>query len=129
MRLATKAYQPSLMRRSAIDQGIIVGGSFVTGFVGAATISRAFDILPDAATNPLLKAAGALAAGAQTAQMLGASTSGPEQLNPEHAGWLEAGSELLSAVALSRLITDDGFWLPRAIALSTFTASTVLDTR
>ena len=127
--MATKAYQPSLMRRSAIDQGIIVGGSFVTGFVGAATISRTFDILPDAATNPLLKAAGAVAAGAQTAQMLGASTSGPEQLNPEHAGWLEAGSELLSAVALSRLITDDGFWLPRAIALSTFTASTVLDTR
>ncbi len=36
---------------------------------------------------------------------------------------------VLSAVALSRLITDDGSWVPRAIALSTFTAATVVDTR
>ena len=129
MRLSTKAYEPSLMRRSAIDQGIIVGGSFVAGFVGAAAISRAFDVLQHGATNPILKAAGAVAAGAQTAQMLGASSSAVQTLDPEHAGWIEAGSEILSAVALSRLITDDGFWLPRAIALSTFTTATVLDAR
>jgi hypothetical protein len=117
------------MRRSAIDQGIVVGGSFVTGFVGGAVISRAFDVLPHAATNPILKAAGGVAAGAQTAQMLGASSTAVQQLDPEHAGWIEAGSEILSAVALSRLITDDGFWLPRVIALSTFTAATVVDTK
>ena len=128
-RLASKAYEPSLMRRSAIDQGIIVGGSFLTGFVSAAAISRALDVLPHAATNPVLKAAGAVAAGAQTAQMLGASTSATHQLDPEQAGWLEAGAEVLSAVALSRLVTDDGFWLPRAVALSTFTAATVVDTK
>jgi hypothetical protein len=117
------------MRRSAIDQGIIVGGSFLAGFVSAAAVSRTLDVLPNAATNPVLKAAGAVAAGAQTAQMLGASSSAVQQLDPEHAGWIEAGAEILSAVALSRLITDDGSWVPRAIALSTFTAATVVDTR
>jgi hypothetical protein len=84
MRLATKAYEPSLMRRSAIDQGIIVGGSFLAGFVSAAAVSRALDVLPNVATNPVLKAAGAVAAGAQTAQMLGASSSAVQQLDPEH---------------------------------------------
>lgn len=129
LRLASKSYEPSLMRRSAIDQGIIVGGSFVAGFVGAAAISRAFDVLPDAATNPVLKAASTLAAGAQTAQMLGSSPSMVGHIDPEHAGWMEAGSEVLAAVALSRLITEDGFWLPRALAVATFTAATVADTR
>jgi hypothetical protein len=117
------------MRRSAIDQGIIVGGSFVAGFVGAAAISRTLDVLPNVATAPILKAAGAVAAGTQTAQMLGASSPSVQQLDPEHAGWIETGSELLSAVALSRLITNDGFWLPRLIAASTFAASTVIDTK
>lgn len=126
--MATKAYEPSLMPRSAIDQGLIVGGSFLSGFIAGATTSVIFEILPHRAMTPLLRVAGVVTTGSRTARSLSGGDDMTEGMDPETAGWLDFGSEVLSAVALSRLILDTNSALARTGALATVGLTTAADT-
>lgn len=128
VRMATKAYEPSLMPRTAIDQGLIVGGSFLSGFLAGATTSLTFEILPRRATTPLLRIAGVVATGSRTARSLSVGGDKTEAMDPATAGWLDFGSEVLTAVALSRLILDTDSALARTGALATLGVTTAADT-
>jgi len=126
--MATKAYEPSLMPRSAIDQGLIVGGSFLSGFVAGAATSLVLEILPRRATTPLVRIAGVVATGSHTARSLSMGGDKIEEIDPGTAGWLDFGSEVLSAVALSRLMLDTNSALARTGALATVGLTTAADT-
>ncbi|MCZ7532858.1 MAG: alpha/beta hydrolase [Acidimicrobiia bacterium] len=128
VRMATKAYEPSLMPRSAIDQGLIVGGSFLSGFIAGAAASLTFEVLPRRATTPLLRIAGVVATGSHTARSLSVGGDTAEAMDPAGAGWLDFGSEVLSAVALSRLILETNSALARTGALATVGLTTAADT-
>ena len=126
VRLAAKSYEPSLMARSAVDQGLVAGGSFLTGFVSAATVSAAFDVLPDFATTRLLKVSGIAVAGARTMQ----SISDPDEADSrdaEKSAWIEFGTEIISSVALARLVTGDASKLTSFAALGAYGLATTVD--
>ena len=127
VRLASKSYEPSLMKRSAIDQGLAAGGSFLSGFVTASGASLVVEMLPGFASAPLMRIAGFVATGSRTARSFAGSELVGEAIDPEQAGWLEFGSEVLSAVALSRVLTYDGSKIGKAAAIAAYGVSTGVD--
>jgi len=118
IRFATKSLEPSLMRRSAIDQGLIMGGSFLTGFVSGTLAGRLLQALPLPRSGLGVRILGFAAASAQSAQVL--NTRDPESPPPvdEREAWGEAGAEIMSALALTGL---GGKHLPAA-TVTTVTA-------
>jgi uncharacterized membrane protein len=103
VRFATKSLEPSLMRRSAIDQGIIMGGSFLTGFLSGAVAGKALQILPFPKSGPAVKVLGVVAASARSAQVLNTRDPDTPPSTDETEAWAESGAEVLSALALTGL--------------------------
>lgn len=99
--MATKSLEPSLMPRSAVDQGLIMAGSFATGFVAGSASAVALDILPPFGGTSALRIAGVVATGVRAASFVqGFGQSQPASTGPATA-WTEAGTDLMSGVALS----------------------------
>ena len=44
--MAAKSLEPSLMPRSGVDQGLIMAGSFATGYIAGSTAARLLNLLP-----------------------------------------------------------------------------------
>jgi uncharacterized membrane protein len=128
IRFATKSLEPSLMRRSAVDQGLIMGGSFLTGFLSGSIAGRALQLLPLPKSGVGVRLLGVAAASAQSAQVL--NTRDPNTPPPidESEAWTEAGSEIMSALALAGL---GGKHLPAATVTtaSAVVAATALEGR
>jgi uncharacterized membrane protein len=126
IRFATKSLEPSLMRRSAIDQGLIMGGSFLTGFVSGSLAGRLLEVLPLPRSGLGVRILGFAAASAQSAQVL--NTRDPNSPPPvdEREAWGEAGAEIMSALALTGL---GGKHLPAATVttVSAVVAATALE--
>ncbi len=100
VRFAVKSLEPSLMRRSALDQGIIMGGSFLTGFVTGATAGAAAGLLPVPRSGPATRILGMVAASARSAQALNARDPSSHPPIDESEAWAEIGTEVVSALAL-----------------------------
>jgi uncharacterized membrane protein len=100
VRFAVKSLEPSLMRRSAIDQGIIMGGSFLTGFVTGASAGAAAGLLPIPRSGPTTRFLGMVAASARSAQALNARDRSSHPPIDESEAWAEIGTEVVSALAL-----------------------------
>ncbi len=101
VRFAVKSYEPSLMPRSAIDQGIITGGSFFTGFVSGALSGKIIGFLPVFGSSSGLRLAGIATAGIRSAQMLRAQLDPEDAPHSSIAGWAEMGGEVVGSLALS----------------------------
>ena len=127
-RFATKAYEPSLMPRSTTDQGLVTGGALVAGFVAGATASFALDLLPRAIAKPLIKSAGLVVTGSRTASLLGRTADTIELVGPQRAGWLDLGSEVLTALAYSRVVQSKASAVTKLSATGALGASLVADT-
>jgi uncharacterized membrane protein len=112
VRFAVKSYEPSLMPRSAIDQGLITGGSFLTGFLTGTVSGRIVGILPFFGSSSGLRLAGLATAGIRSAQMLRAQLDPEDAPHSETAGWVEIGGEVVGSLALSGLA--DGTSVPAA---------------
>jgi uncharacterized membrane protein len=99
--MATKSLEPSLMPRSAIDQGLIMAGSFATGYIAGSAAARILDVLPTPGGSAALHLAGAVATGARVTGLLGDVTQ--VRISPAHpaSAWTESGTDVLSRVALS----------------------------
>jgi len=95
-RFAVKAFEPSLMKRSALDQGLISGGSFLTGFVSGAATSVVVSVVPFLRGGLIVRAVGTAATAA--ASIRAASDDGGDA--SEGAAWTEIGAEVISAAAL-----------------------------
>ncbi len=100
VRFAVKSLEPSLMRRSALDQGIIMGGSFLTGFVTGAAAGAAAGLLPIPRSGPTTRILGMVAASARSAQALNARDRSSHPPIDETEAWAEVGTEVVSALAL-----------------------------
>jgi uncharacterized membrane protein len=103
IRFAVKSYEPSLMPRSAVDQGLITGGSFFTGFLTGALSGRTIGVLPFFGSHSGLRLAGLATAGIRSAQMLRAQLDPEDAPHSETAGWIEMGGEVVGSLALSGL--------------------------
>ncbi|MCL1597681.1 MAG: hypothetical protein M3094_00745, partial [Actinomycetia bacterium] len=91
LRFAIKSFEPSLMPRSAVDQGLITGGSFLTGFLTGSAIGRTVGVVPLLAASPVLRFAGLAATGIRSAQVA-RSRIGPTEMQHTPAGaWAETG--------------------------------------
>ncbi len=101
LRFAIKSFEPSLMPRSAIDQGLITGGSFLTGFLAGSTIGRAVGVIPLLGGSRVLRFAGLAVTGVRSAQVT-RSRLDPNELQHTPAGaWAETGGELVGAMAIA----------------------------
>ena len=100
-RFSVRSLEPSLMKRSAIDQGLIMGGSFLTGFLAASGFSRFLNLLRIPGTSAAVRTVGMAAAAGRGAQLIGNDDIDDLPIPDEGEAWAEAGSEVLSAMALS----------------------------
>lgn len=117
------------MKRSAIDQGLITGGTFLTGFLAGALTGRAITVLPIPAPATAVRAVGVAAATARSAELLnsnGAPAAPP--VDPNDA-WTEAGAEVLSAVALAGVGSDDKPPITGFASGAAVLASTAIETK
>ena len=124
IRFAAKSFEPSLMKRSAIDQGLITGGSFLTGYLAGALAGRSLTAIPIPAPASLIQSVGVAAATARAAQLINEGEAGGPPPVDEGEAWGEAGSEVLSGVALAGVGSSDrppiaGFTTFAAVAAST----------
>jgi uncharacterized membrane protein len=106
LRFAIKSFEPSLMPRSAIDQGLITGGSFLTGFLAGSSIGRATGAIPLLAASPMLRFAGLAVTGVRSAQTMRWRLA-PGQTDHRPGGaWAEAGGEVIGGMTVAGLSTD-----------------------
>jgi uncharacterized membrane protein len=103
VRFAVKSYEPSLMPRSAIDQGLITGGSFLTGFLAGAVSGRLVRFIPFFGSSSGLRLAGLATAGIRSAEMLRSQLDPEDAPHSEIAGWVEMGGEIIGSLTLSGL--------------------------
>ena len=124
--MATKSLEPSLMPRSAIDQGLIMAGSFATGYVAGSTAARVLNLLPSLGGSVGLHLAGAVATGAKATGFLGHVTQVRTSPTSPVSAWTETATVVLSQVALSGLPHRNGRPLG-ALTAVTVTASAAQD--
>jgi len=103
IRFAVKSFEPSLMPRSAIDQGLITGGSFLTGFLSGTLITRTIGAIPLVRSSGSIRVAGFAAAATRTAQGLRNRLDTGESTHSPATAWAEAGGEIAGAAALAGL--------------------------
>ena len=126
VRFAVKSYEPSLMPRSAIDQGLITGGSFLTGFLTGAVSGRLVRFIPFFGSSSGLRFAGLATAGTRSAEMLRAQLDPEDAPHSETAGWVEMGGEIIGSLTLSGLAAEattpfGKLATPAAVAMSSAT--------
>lgn len=119
---AAKSLEPSLMRRSAVDQGLIMGGSFLTGFLAGSLTARIIGMIPLVRSTPAVRALGVAAASARSIKDL----QGDRVAIDENEAWGEAAAGVLSATALST-ISDEASPLGNLASGAAILASTSID--
>ena len=94
------------MKRSAVDQGLVSGGSFFTGFLSGAATSVVVSAIPLLRGGMFIRAVGTAATAAAAVR---AANNGGHDLS-ESGAWTEVGAEVLSSAALpaSGAKSDDG---------------------
>lgn len=94
------------MKRSAVDQGLVSGGSFFTGFLSGAATSVVVSAIPLLRGGMFIRAVGTAATA--TAAVRAASNGGHDL--SESGAWTEVGAEVLSSAALpaSGAKSDEG---------------------
>jgi uncharacterized membrane protein len=128
IRMATKSLEPSLMPRSAIDQGLIMAGSFATGFVAGSASSAMLGVLPPFGGSAVLRLGGVVVTGANAASSLRDLGNRPAVPIDPASAWTEAGSDVLTGVALSGVSGTGGPSLG-VFSVVAFSASTFADAR
>ncbi len=129
IRFAAKSLEPSLMPRSAIDQGLIMGGSFLTGFLAASGLGRIIGLLGIPGSSSAVRAVGMAAAAGRSAQLLGTDDSDEVPVADEGEAWAEAGSEVLSAMALSGVGAKGSPPIASGLTLAGVGVSTALEAK
>ncbi|MGI9585707.1 MAG: alpha/beta-hydrolase family protein [Acidimicrobiia bacterium] len=127
VRFAVKSLEPSLMPRSAIDQGIIMGGSFLTGFLAGSTAGLIVTTAPIPGSGRALRIAGVLAASARSADSLRAHDPTAPPPVDESEAWAEVGSEVLSSLALAGIASKKAPPVTQVATLAAVAASTGID--
>lgn len=112
VRFAAKSYEPSLMPRSAVDQGLITGGSFLTGFLAGSIPARLLGALPLVGASSGLRIIGLATAGVRSVHLVRSRLELADTPHSETAGWAETGAEVVGALALAGL--SDGSRMPAA---------------
>jgi len=103
VRFAVKSFEPSLMPRSAIDQGLIAGGSFLTGFLSGTLTTRLIGAVPLVRSSGSIRVAGFAAAATRTAQGIRSRLDTGASTHSAATAWAEAGGEIAGAAALAGL--------------------------
>ncbi len=103
VRFAVKSFEPSLMPRSAVDQGLVAGGSFLTGFLAGSTVGRLVGAVPVLAGSPVLRLVGLAATGARSARALKSRTDPSQVTHRETEAWAETAGEIAGAMAVAGL--------------------------
>lgn len=129
IRFASKSLEPSLMPRSAVDQGLVMGGSFLTGFVSGTTASRAVALVPLPGSSKAIRAVGVAAAAGRSATLLGADDDADVPPQEEGEAWAEAGTEVVSALALSGVGTTKQPPIMSTATLAAVAASTAMEAK
>jgi uncharacterized membrane protein len=129
VRFATKSLEPSLMPRSAIDQGLIMGGSFLTGFLAGSTAGRVVSFVPLPGSSAAIRAIGVAAAAGRSAQLLAHEEDTDLPKPDEGEAWAEAGAEVLSAMALSGIGSHKDPPIMSTATLAAVGASTAVEAR
>lgn len=127
--MAAKSLEPSLMPRSAIDQGLIMAGSFATGYVAGSAAARVIGLLPVLGGNVALRVAGIVATSASSAQFLRSGRGDSAARTDETSVWAETGVEILGAVGVARTVSDRGRPALGALGGLAVAASTATDTQ
>ncbi len=127
IRFAAKSFGPSLGPRSAVDQGIVTGGSFLTGFLVGSIAGRLTGMLPAFTTSPALRTARLLVSGIGSVQGLTARLLADDARRSATVGWAEMGSEVVGAIALAGLAEHAPVPAGRAAAAAAVAAGSVAD--
>lgn len=93
------------MPRSAIDQGLIMAGSFATGYVAGSTAARVVGVIPVLGGASTLRIAGVLATGARSAQFLRTRRGESAAATDATSVWAETGVEVLVAVGVAGAVS------------------------
>ena len=116
------------MPRSAVDQGLIMAGSFATGFIAGSVSSTMLGVLPPIGSSAVLRLGGVAVTGANAATSLrDFGHRSTVAVDPAPA-WTETGADVLAGVALSGIPSAERPALGALSAIA-FTASTVADAR
>ena len=129
IRFASKSLEPSLMPRSAIDQGLVMGGSFLTGFVVGVSAGRAVSFVPLPGSSTAIRAVGVAAAAGRSAHLLGTEDDADVPPQDEGEAWAEAGSEVISALALSGVGSKKQPPIMSTATLAAVAASTAVEAK
>lgn len=129
IRFASKSLEPSLMPRSAIDQGLVMGGSFLTGFVSGSTASRVVSFVPLPGSSTAIRAVGVAATAGRSATLLGTEDDADTPPQEEGEAWAEAGTEVVSALALSGVGSTKQPPIMSTATLAAVAASTAVEAK
>lgn len=129
IRFASKSLEPSLMPRSAIDQGLVMGGSFLTGFVSGSTASRVVSLVPLPGSSTAIRTIGVAATAGRSATMLGTEDDADVPPQDEGEAWAEAGTEVVSALALSGVGSKKQPPIMSTATLAAVAASTAVEAK
>ncbi len=116
------------MPRSAIDQGLIMAGSFATGFIAGSVSSTMLGVLPPVGSSAVLRLGGVAVTGANAATSLRDIGHRPTVAVDPAPAWTETGADVLAGVALSGIPSAERPALGAFSAIA-FTASTVADAK
>lgn len=124
--LAAKSLEPSLMRRSSVDQGLVMAGSFVTGYVVGSTVSRVVGLLPVLTGSGALRLMGMASKFVPKRNKSATDKSGSLD---ETAAWTDAATDVLSSVALGDSLAKGRDSAVTAIASVGVATKTAIDAR
>ncbi|MEN8041569.1 MAG: alpha/beta-hydrolase family protein [Actinomycetota bacterium] len=127
VRMAAKSLEPSLMPRSAVDQGLIMAGSFATGYVVGSVGARTLGLLPVLGGSAITRFAGLMVTGARYSHLLEAGSDPQSPRALETSAWAEAGSDTLTSIALAKTTTAADHPVLGAFGGAAVVAATISD--
>lgn len=105
LQMASKSLEPSLMPRSAVDQGLIMAGSFATGYVAGAAAARVLGALPVIGATAVLRLAGVTATAARSNRLLRRLDDSTVGSDDDISAWTEVGIDVLESVSLAHAVS------------------------
>lgn len=127
VRMASKSLEPSLMPRSAIDQGIIMAGSFATGYIAGSAVARVVGLIPMLGGALAMRVVGVVAAGAKSAQVVRGADEESEPEFSEASAWAVTATDVLGSIAVVGAVSGAHTPVVGAITGAAATAATVSD--
>lgn len=101
LRFASKSLEPSLHPRSSVDQGLIMAGSFITGFLAGSTAARIVGAFPVIAGASVLRIAGVAITGTRSTTSLRNIDQPMTGRDDTAVAWSEVGADVLESVAFA----------------------------